>query len=452
MTWPILSAPVASEDDVVRARRRARQVAAELGFEKQDQVRIATAASEIARNAWSHGGGGRIEFALDGVAQPQALVVTVADRGPGIADVEGVLSGRHRSDTGMGAGLVGARRLLDRVAVDTAPGAGTTVTLVKTLGARLRRLGPSDLARIGAVVQRAVPGDVFAELRLQNRELIETSVLLRRQQEELQAVNAALAETNRGVLALYAELEDRAADLRRATEIRSRFHSSVSHELRTPIHSILAIAALVLDRADGELTPEQERQLNYIRQSAGTLSLMVDDLLDLAKAEAGRLELRVTTFTVADLFGALRGVLRPLRLSDAVELGFDAADDLPPLLSDETKIAQILRNLVANALKFTAAGEVRVSARHRPDDDRMILAVRDTGVGIAPEHHGRIFEEFAQVPNPLQAAAKGSGLGLSLSRRLTELVGGTLVVDSAVGKGATFTLTVPCRLDDPRCG
>jgi CheY-like chemotaxis protein len=220
----------------------------------------------------------------------------------------------------------------------------------------------------------------------------------------------------------------------------------MSHEFRTPLNSILALSRLLLDRIDGELTPEQERQIGYVRRSAESLLELVNDLLDLAKVEAGKVEVKAASFRVSSLFGALRGALRPLQVSPSVELIFDGADDMPELLTDEAKVAQILRNLISNALKFTEKGEVRVRAQYEDDSKLAIFSVRDTGVGITPHDQTRIFEEFSQVDTRLQKKAKGTGLGLPLSRSLAELIGGTLGVESVLDQGSVFTLTIPATL------
>jgi CheY-like chemotaxis protein/anti-sigma regulatory factor (Ser/Thr protein kinase) len=200
----------------------------------------------------------------------------------------------------------------------------------------------------------------------------------------------------------------------------------------------------LLDRVDGPLSEEQERQVNYIRKSAENLSELVNDLLDLAKVEAGKIEVKPSPFKIGELLGGLRGVLRPLKTNDAVNLIFeDPPTETPELFTDETKIAQILRNFISNALKFTVKGEVRVVARYDLEKDQFAISVADTGVGIAPEDLSRIFDEFSQIDNPLQKAAKGTGLGLSLSQRLAELLDGRIAVESRLGVGSTFTLSVP---------
>jgi CheY-like chemotaxis protein/two-component sensor histidine kinase len=225
--------------------------------------------------------------------------------------------------------------------------------------------------------------------------------------------------------------------------MKSQFLSHMSHEFRTPLNSILALCRLLLDRADGPLTPEQEKQVVYIRKSAENLYEVVNDLLDLAKVEAGKTDVKPAEFLVSSLFGALRGVLKPLLSNPAVNLVFEELEGTPPLYSDEGKISQILRNFVSNSLKFTERGEVRVSATLSADGEEVSFCVSDTGIGIAPEHLEVIFQEFAQIDSALQRKVRGTGLGLPLSQKLAELLGGSVSVNSAPGRGSTFIVRVP---------
>jgi len=260
---------------------------------------------------------------------------------------------------------------------------------------------------------------------------------------EVEALNAELAETNKGVVALYAELDDKAEQLREASELKSRFLSYMSHEFRTPLGSIRSMARILLDRMDGPLNAEQEKQVRFMRDSAAELTEMVNDLLDLAKIEAGRITISPAWFEMVDLFAALRGMFKPILTSDSVSLVMEEPVDVPRIYTDDKKLSQVLRNFISNALKFTHEGEVRVTARGDAGKDTVTFSVADTGIGIAPEHHAAIFHDFVQVDSPIQKRLRGTGLGLSLSKKIAELLGGTVAVESELGKGSVFSVTIP---------
>lgn len=446
MSTIILTVEIHFEHDVVLARQRARQIADLLDFAPQEQTRIATAVSEIARNAFQYAGRGKVEFLVESDAQ--IFLVCIRDCGPGIVNLETILEGRYRSETGMGLGIIGAKRLTDQFHIESSPGNGTTVFLGKKLPKRAPAITAQRLVQIAEELARHPPQELFGEIQQQNQELLLALEELRMRQAEVERLNQELEETNRGVVALYAELDDKAEYLQQASKLKSRFFSNMSHEFRTPLNSILSLSRLLLDRTDGELTLEQEKQMTYIRRSAAELSELVNDLLDLAKIEAGKLVVHPNEFEVVDLFSALRGMFRPLVALDSVSLIFEEPLGLPLFHTDEGKISQILRNFISNALKFTQRGEVRVSAT-MGFGNTVILSVADTGVGIAPEDQERIFEEFTQVENPLQSRFQGTGLGLSLSRKLAELLGGGVSVRSELGIGSTFFAIMPILYSEP---
>jgi signal transduction histidine kinase len=259
---------------------------------------------------------------------------------------------------------------------------------------------------------------------------------------QIESLNQELAETNRGVVALYAELDDRAADLREVSELKSRFLSYMSHEFRTPLGAIRSITRILLDQMDGPLTKEQEKQVRFVQSSAEELSEMVNDLLDLAKIEAGRISISPEWFEMVDLFAALRGMFKPILTNEAVALVFEEPTDVPRVFTDDKKLSQILRNFISNALKFTQNGEVRVSSQYRTPG-WVTFSVADTGIGIAKEHQGALFQDFVQVDAPIQRRFRGTGLGLALSKRLAELLGGSVAVQSEVGQGSTFFAIIP---------
>ena len=437
MTSTLVDMGLRFEQDIVAARARIRRAAALLGFDPSDQARLGAAVSEIARNALQHGGGGRVVAEIvTGTGAPE-LAVLVEDHGPGMESPQRVL------DTSVG-GLLAARRVLRDLEVTSSVGGGTRVRLRRRLP-RATLPAPARLREIARELSQDALGDPYLELRRQNEELVRALQLAAQRQEELSNVNRELDDTNRGVLALYAELDARAESLRKANELRGRVLSQVSHEFRTPLNAIASLARLLDDEADGPLLPEQRIQVRHILKSGLELIDMVNDLLDLAKVDAGKLEARVLPFEVEALFGALRGMFRPLLpASGAVSLSFEHDGGPVMLTSDEAKVSQILRNLISNAIKFTERGEVRVRSTSGPDDT-VVFSVEDTGIGIPAADLRRIFEEFSQVDQPLQRRSQGTGLGLPLSQKLAALLGGRIEVESAPGVGSTFRLVLPVQ-------
>jgi signal transduction histidine kinase len=442
-TLPIISVELLYEQDVVSIRQRARQIAGLLEFVEQDQVRIATATSEIARNVFQYAKRGRAEFSIR-LDPPQALTIVMSDRGPGIADLASILEGTYRSTTGMGLGISGAKKLVDRMDVQTSS-EGTRVTLQKFIPRTQRNVTTEDVIRItDHLVQEKIESPI-QQVQVQNRELFHALQELQEKQKELEYVNAELEDTNRGVLALYTELDEKAVALRRASEAKTAFLSNMTHEFRSPLNSILNIANLLLEGPDAVRDEDHEKQLSFIRKSALALSDLVNDLLDIARIEAGKMPVRVSEFTSEDLLGTMRGLMKPLLRPNAdVELLFDEPQSaFPPFETDEGKLSQILRNFISNALKFTPKGSVRVRVDYDSKKDVFTFEVADTGIGIPREDQDRIFEEFEQVDSPLHGKEKGTGLGLPLTRKLASLLGGSVELESEIGKGSTFRARIP---------
>jgi signal transduction histidine kinase len=265
-----------------------------------------------------------------------------------------------------------------------------------------------------------------------------------RQESEVATLAAELAETNKGVLALYAELDDNATQLKEAADLKGRFLSYMSHEFRTPLASITSVTDILLGGLDGPLTNEQQKQMKFVQGSVRELTEMVDDLLDLAKVEAGRISISPEWFEMVDLFSALRGMFRPIIGNSAVALVLEEPESVPRLFTDDKKLSQILRNFISNALKFTLEGEVRVTAQLR-DDDWIEFAVTDTGIGIAQEHLSTLFSDFVQLDTRIHKRLRGTGLGLSLAKKFSELLGGQVFAESELGKGSRFSVRIPLR-------
>ena len=300
-----------------------------------------------------------------------------------------------------------------------------------------------DLLVLGQVLPEAFTRSLD-QITTMMSEVVELNRTIGTQRNELVQRNQELSESSQGVQALLVELQDRVEQNQHDSEIKTRLVSNLSHELRTPLHSILGLTQLLASGVDGALTTEQEKQIRFIRSSADDLLGLINDVLDIGKLDANQSQLRVELFSLNDLLASMRGVLRPLVAEGLpIELVIEDAPDTE-IETDRTKISQILRNLVSNALKFTERGEVRVATTHH--DGHLIIRVSDTGIGIAPEDLATVWEEYGQIAGPLQA--KGTGLGLPLSKKLAERLGGSLTLESTVGVGSTFTLDVPLKHEE----
>jgi signal transduction histidine kinase/CheY-like chemotaxis protein len=440
----LLTLEVRTDVDVVTARQLAREVAVGLGCERRSQTRLAVATSEIVRGAFVQGRSARVAYLLAAAPAPGALVVEVTmpgDRiGPELAE-----------------GIEAARRVVDALEAPARDGA-VAVRLVQHLDAPPP--GSGALRALGDHLRELAPSSLLEELRAENRELLTTLDDLQRRHEDVLRLNEELEETNRGVMAMHvelsAELEETNrgvvalyADLDRANQAlvdaaqqKTRLYSMVGHELRSPLNTIRALTELLLQRTDGDVTAEQERQLRFIDDAGRTLSRLVDDLLDLARAEAGSLVVVVEAVDVTAVVAAELDLTRPLAEA-GVELALEVVGDGPSVVTTDAQHLQtVVRNLLANAAKYTTAGSIRAVVA-TDDREELAVSVVDTGIGIAPEDLGRVFDEFVQVPGPEQRRRPGSGLGLALSRRLVDLLGGELTATSAVGAGSTFTVRLP---------
>jgi len=435
---PILVRPIRTTEDWLAAQQSLRDATARLEVESYEQTRLGTATAELVREVGVPAASPlalALAVVLGADGQASGLEVSLTVSGPVGVRLRQALA---QGSLGAPSGIVAARRLVDQL-LFRAEGAGEAVVmrigLERTTAAAVTPERMRDVADALALQPPADPAAESAQLERLRGELGERDEMIR-------ALRGELEDTNRGVLSLYAELDERAEYLRRAADLKTRILSDMGHELRTPIHSILTIAQFLLQRLDGDLSDEQDKQVRIIRNTARDLSQFIDDLLDLAKAQAGKVPVRPAAFAVGQLFNTLRGIFRPRAQDGSVQLVFDEPPEMPSLVTDESKLSQILRNFVANALKFTREGEVRVSATTGPGD-AVIFSVSDTGIGVAPHHLDYIFEEFTQIDGPMQRASKGTGLGLPLARRLTSLLGGEVTVQSTIGKGSTFTAKIP---------
>jgi signal transduction histidine kinase len=449
----LLRAAIGVEHDVFAARQRAREVATAIGLDGRDQIRMATALSEVGRQMLARLGPVTVTF--EAATEPAESLIVRASAPT--ADQETV--------TRLLADIAGASRLMETWKVEEAPDR-VTVVMGRRLPLGAPQLTPDRVNELRADMDRLAPGRPVEEFILQNQQLLaaleETQAQrdqLLRLNQELEETNrgvlalynelsAELEETNRGVVALYAELDDRSAKLRDASEAKSRFLANVSHEMRAPVTAILGLVRLITDPGSEPLTAEQRTQLELIQGSAQDMLSRVNELLDLAKAESGRLVPTPTEVDLGAVFATLRGTMRSLVTLPEVEVVVEEPDGLPTLVTDEVMLTQVLRNLVTNAIKFTHRGEVRLAARYT-GGDWLELIVSDTGIGIPADEQLRVFEEFYQIRGEAQRGVVGTGLGLPYARSLVTLLGGEINLVSTEGEGATFTVTLPLRAGTP---
>lgn len=288
------------------------------------------------------------------------------------------------------------------------------------------------------------------ELEEQSRVLKESQAHLETQQAELEQTNEQLAERtdaldrkNSELNQAQVELQARAEDLQRSSKYKSEFLANMSHELRTPLNSSLILAKLLAENGEGNLSADQVKFAESIYSAGNDLLNLINDILDIAKVEAGKLEVRPETTPLERLVEGLQGMFQPLARDKGLDFAVELEQPLPPtLFTDRQRLEQILKNLLSNAIKFTERGQVSLRISHQ-NGMGIVFAVRDTGIGIAADQQQAIFGAFHQVDGTSNRRYGGTGLGLSISRDLAHLLGGQISVDSSPGQGSVFSLILP---------
>jgi signal transduction histidine kinase len=428
---------VRREADIIKVRERVRRLAREMGFDQTTQIKITTAVSEITRNIYEYAGSGAISLAVAERGEDVGLRVTARDDGPGIDEMtlRSILRGSYRSASGMGVGLSGTRKLMDEFEMQTAPQQGTRVVVIKWLPRTAAAKAKGRIEEWRGFLGEDLNDPVIAEIQKQNRDLVSILGDLEEKREQLEQLNRQLQDNNR-------ELNEANAKLRELSEMKEEFLALTTHDLRSPLTVISGVINFFTSGRLGELSPEQKNMVTMMERNTQSLIELVNDLLDASKLESGTMRLDVSSIDLRNVVDELRETMEPLAREKGLTLEEAIAPDLPPVEADRAKLRRILVNLLSNALKFTNRGG-RVEVKAEKMGEQVMISVRDTGVGIAPEDVARLFDKYEQARSRATRGEKGTGLGLYITRQLVELHGSHIKVESEQGRGSVFSFTLP---------
>jgi signal transduction histidine kinase len=249
---------------------------------------------------------------------------------------------------------------------------------------------------------------------------------------------------------LFDEIQEKSRQLAEASQHKSQFLANMSHELRTPLNAIIGVTEML--REDAEATKQDIEPFDRVLGAGRHLLALINDILDLSKIEAGRMELHLETFPLVPVIQDVAKTIEPMASKSGNRLIIDCPADLGTIHADQTRFRQSLLNLASNANKFTEQGSIIVAVHQKRENGRdwITLAVADTGIGMTPEQMGKLFQEFSQASSTTASKYGGTGLGLAISRRFCQMMGGDITVESAPGKGSTFTIRLPRIVDAPK--
>ena len=446
MNTSITRLDIQIESDIVHARRVAQALAHDLGFDSLSLTRIGTAVSEITRNVLQYAKVGVVEFLIAQAGLPSFFTIEISDHGPGITNLSDILGGRHTSPSGLGLGILSAKRLCDQFHIKPAsPGPGTIVTLGILRPISAPKITPALLDNLADTLAKLRSQSPLEEQRLNNKELITTLDLLKVREDEVTRLNSELIKTNEGILALYDEVDSKNKRLLQSeTNLAERNHqlkiftSAVAHDLKAPLRGIGGYAQeLKLKHSAGH----SERAVFCLSQilTANTkLERMITDLLLFAQLDTATL-----TLTEVHVPSLVAAVLEGRSLAIAKQHS-EVVVDIPFTTERtwEAGLIQVVSNLVDNALKFSRkSSPPRVSIRAQDVGKVWRLIVSDNGIGFDMQYFDKLFKLFSRLETVEEF--EGTGAGLAIVKNVVDKLGGRVWAESQLGRGATFYVEFP---------
>ncbi|MDB6028727.1 MAG: signal transduction histidine kinase [Verrucomicrobiales bacterium] len=450
MRTRLLHVELCYEHDVVLSRQRARQVAALVGFSAQDQVRIATSVSEIARNTFRYAGRGKVEFFLQTEPRP-ILQMIFSDHGQGIPNLSTILAGKYVSRSGMGLGIVGTKKLMDKFEIETGP-KGTTVSMGKYIGSELNEFNKEFFSYLTDELSLQTSQEPFVELQQQNQELLGAFSELEKRQNELTHLNVELQETKRQLNLqnelLESRVSERTAELKDSLQEMEKFCYSIAHDLKAPLRAINGLTMVLQQEYAPAFDAEGKNCTNRIVEAATRMHILIVDLLDYGRLT--HMDVAVTPISLNDTIAkAAEGLREVIVLTKAT---IEVQKEMPIVMANSVLLDQVLSNLIENALKFVPAGVapfVKIWAEERTvkSEDGTIrpsvrLSIKDNGIGVDVSYHKRIFKVFERLHGE-RSVYPGTGIGLALVQKAVERMNGISGVESTLGQGSLFWIELP---------